>query len=80
MERARQMTPECHLDTPLYNSRITNTYLKLVRRRYPRVDVAELLRHAGMEAHQVEDEGHWFTQHSFTRTSMRETSRLRMSS
>jgi len=46
----------------LYNSRITNTYLKLVRRRYPRVDVADLLAYAGMGLQQVEDEGHWFTQ------------------
>ncbi|MDP2326274.1 MAG: hypothetical protein Q8N51_19910, partial [Gammaproteobacteria bacterium] len=51
-------TPE----TPLYNSRITNTYLKLLRGRYPQVDTGAILRHAGMATHQVEDEGHWFTQ------------------
>lgn len=50
------------LDTPLYNSRITNTYLKLLRKRYPQVDIGAILGHAGMKAHQVEDEGHWFTQ------------------
>jgi HD-GYP domain-containing protein (c-di-GMP phosphodiesterase class II) len=55
------------LDTPLYNSRITNTYLKLVRKRYPQVDIGALLAHAGMEAHQVADEGHWFTQRQVNR-------------
>lgn len=46
----------------IYNSRITNTYLKLVRKRYPQVDLADLLAYAGMELQQVEDEGHWFSQ------------------
>ena len=55
------------LDTPLYNSRITNTYLKLLRKRYPQVDSGEILTHAGMEAHQVADEGHWFTQRQVNR-------------
>ncbi len=55
------------LDTPYYNSRITNTYVKLVRKRYPQVDVGELLQYAGMELQQVEDEGHWFTQRQVNR-------------
>lgn len=59
-EKARGAAPGP--DPPLYNSRITNTYLKLLRRHYPQVEIGELLRHAGMELHQVEDEGHWFTQ------------------
>ena len=54
-------------DKPLYNSRITSTYLKLVRKRYPEVDVADLLAYAGMEAQQVADEGHWFTQEQVNR-------------
>ncbi len=54
-------------DDPLYNSRITHTYLKLLRLRYPHVDVGEILTYAGMEAHQVEDEGHWFTQSQVNR-------------
>jgi GAF domain-containing protein len=54
-------------DRPLYNSRITSTYLALIRKRYPQVDVGELLSHAGMELHQVEDEGHWFTQRQVNR-------------
>jgi HD-GYP domain-containing protein (c-di-GMP phosphodiesterase class II) len=55
------------LDTPLYNSRITSTYVRLVRKRYPQVDLDAVLRHAGMALHQVEDEGHWFTQRQVNR-------------
>jgi signal transduction histidine kinase len=55
------------LDVPLYNSSITNTYVKLIRKRYPQVDLGELLRYAGMELHQVQDEGHWFTQREVNR-------------
>lgn len=54
-------------DKLLYNSRITNTYLKLVRLRYSHVDIAELLDYAGMEPYQVEDESHWFTQEQVNR-------------
>ena len=54
-------------EPPLYSSRITSTYLNLLRRRYPQVDVGEILRFAGMEPHQVADEGHWFTQSQVNR-------------
>ncbi|HET7838252.1 MAG TPA: GAF domain-containing protein, partial [Rectinemataceae bacterium] len=47
---------------PLYNSKITNSYLKLIKSRYSYVNVTELLSYAGMEPYQVEDDGHWFTQ------------------
>ncbi|WP_306536196.1 ATP-binding protein [Geobacter sp.] len=47
---------------PLYNSRIFDTYLKLLRKRYPHVQIDELLRCAGMSLHQVMDPGHWFSQ------------------
>ena len=49
-------------DRPLYSSRITNTYIKLIRHKYSYIDVNELLRSAGIEPFQIEDEGHWFTQ------------------
>ncbi len=49
-------------DKLLYNSRIASNYLKLVKQRYPHVNIVELLKVAEMELHQVEDEGHWFTQ------------------
>ncbi|WP_224982373.1 sensor histidine kinase [Geomonas agri] len=49
-------------DTPLYNSRIFDSYLKLLRNRYPNVDTHALLAHAGMKQHEVSDPGHWFSQ------------------
>jgi signal transduction histidine kinase len=49
-------------DTPLYNSRIFDSYLKLLKKRYLHVDVSELLRHAGMKECEVSDQGHWFSQ------------------
>lgn len=49
-------------DTPLYSSKIIDTFLKLVAERYHYVRVAELLATAGMESYQVGDEGHWFRQ------------------
>ncbi len=47
---------------PLYNSRIINTYIKLIRSRYSYINIGELLSYAKIEPYQVEDEGHWFTQ------------------
>ncbi len=52
---------------PLYNSRIIDTFLKLLRKRYPHVNVAELLAYAGMKAHEVADQGHWFNQEQVDR-------------
>lgn len=47
---------------PLYNSRIIDTFLKLLGKRYPHVNVSELLSFAGMKAYEIADQGHWFTQ------------------
>jgi signal transduction histidine kinase len=58
-------------DRPLYSSRITNTYLKLIKRNYSYINVNELLRYAGIEPFQVEDEGHWFTQKQINRFHQR---------
>lgn len=47
---------------PLYNSRIIDTFIKLIKSRYSDVNVCELLNHAGMKPYEVADQGHWFTQ------------------
>lgn len=47
---------------PLYNSRIIDTYIKLIKRKYSYINIDELLSYAGIETYQVSDEGHWFTQ------------------
>jgi HD-GYP domain-containing protein (c-di-GMP phosphodiesterase class II)/Tfp pilus assembly protein PilZ len=46
----------------LYNSRIIDTYLKLIKARYPGVPTGDILSYAGMEPYEVADQGHWFTQ------------------
>lgn len=57
------MTIEHHHNGPqLYNSRLINTYLKLIRSRYPYVNINELLAAAQIEPYEVADQGHWFTQ------------------
>ena len=47
---------------PLYNSRLTKTYIQYVRRYYPDVEVDSVLRQAGITPYQIEDPAHWFTQ------------------
>ena len=49
-------------DRPLYSNRRTNNYIKLIQHKYSHINVNELLRSAGIEPFQVEDEGYWFTQ------------------
>ncbi|GFE58997.1 HD domain-containing phosphohydrolase [Geobacter sp. AOG1] len=47
---------------PLYNSRIVDTYIKLIKRRYSYINIGDLLGFAGMKPYEVADQGHWFTQ------------------
>ena len=47
---------------PLYNSRIIDTYIKLIKSKYSYINVGELLSYAGMKPYEVADQGHWFTQ------------------
>lgn len=49
-------------DTPLYNSRVILNYVDFARRRCAGVNIDEALAYAGIAAHQLEDEDHWFTQ------------------
>jgi signal transduction histidine kinase len=58
---------EYQQDSPLYNSRIVNTYVRLLRERYSYIDINRILAHAGIDHHQVVDEGHWFTQKQMNR-------------
>lgn len=47
---------------PLYNSRIIDTYIKLIKSKYSYVNIGELLQYAKMEPYEVADQGHWFVQ------------------
>ncbi|MHB8810549.1 MAG: GAF domain-containing hybrid sensor histidine kinase/response regulator [Desulfobulbaceae bacterium] len=61
------MTEYYNENRPLYGSRGIDIYLKLVRRKYPQVDIARLLEYAEMKPYQVKDEGHLFSQRQINR-------------
>ena len=48
--------------SPLYSSRITNSYLEYIKSSYPNIDIDSVLEYAGMTKYEVEDPAHWFTQ------------------
>ncbi len=52
---------------PLYNSRTVENFFQLLRKRYPQVDGNVVMSYAGMEAYQIADPGHWFTQEQINR-------------
>jgi len=45
-----------------YSSRIIKSYVEYLKRFYPDVEIGPLLKHAGIETFQLDDEGHWLTQ------------------
>ncbi|MEA5113458.1 MAG: ATP-binding protein [Geobacteraceae bacterium] len=47
---------------PLYNSRLIDTFIKLIRKKYTHIDGNEILRSAGIKPYEVADHSHWFTQ------------------
>lgn len=51
----------------IYNSRLIDTYFKLLRAKYPQVNIDEVLRSAGLESYEVADQGVWFTQSQINR-------------
>lgn len=54
-------------EKPLYNSRLIDNYIKLLKQKYPHVNRWEILDHAGMKAYEVEEQAHWFTQYQVDR-------------
>lgn len=46
----------------LYNSFLIDPYLRLIKKRYPLVDVDEVLAYAGIMPWEAADESHWLTQ------------------
>jgi len=61
------MTSPVRPTDPLYNSRIIDTYIKLIKRKYTYVNISELLTYAEMQPYEVADQGHWFTQDQIDR-------------
>jgi two-component system, NtrC family, C4-dicarboxylate transport sensor histidine kinase DctB len=54
-------------EAPLYNSRIINSYILLIKQRYSYVNLSELLDYAGMKEYEVADQAHWFRQEQVDR-------------
>lgn len=50
------------IEPRIYNSRLIDIYLKLIRSKYPHVNIGHLLQQSGMELYEVDDQGTWFTQ------------------
>ena len=50
-------------DEPLYNSRIIKNYIEYVEKYHPNADIDSILSHSGITTYEIEDQGHWFTQH-----------------
>jgi HD-GYP domain-containing protein (c-di-GMP phosphodiesterase class II) len=55
------------LNPGLYNSRIIDSYIKLIKHKYSFVDINELISYAGMQPYQIADQGHWFDQRQINR-------------
>jgi hypothetical protein len=55
------MTPKQSKDL-LYNSRIIDTYIKMLKKQRPEIDAGIALEYANMQGYQVADQSHWFTQ------------------
>jgi PAS domain S-box-containing protein len=47
---------------PLFNSRIISTYVEYLKSTYPKMNIDEVLNCSGISFHELEDQGHWFTQ------------------
>jgi two-component sensor histidine kinase len=53
---------EAYDSIPLYNSRITNTYIEYLTKYYPEIDIDPILDFSGIERYELEDPAHWFNQ------------------
>jgi PAS domain S-box-containing protein len=53
--------------SPVYNSRITKTYLEYLGKYNPNIDVDSILEYAEMDRYEVEDPGYWFSQYQADR-------------
>ena len=61
------MEPSRLHDMPLYNSRIINSFILLIKHKYSHIDITELLEYAGMKDYEVADQAHWFRQEQVDR-------------
>lgn len=50
------------VNRPLYNSRIVDLFIQLIKTEYPQIDTGRLLTDVGIRSYEVADLGHWFSQ------------------
>ncbi len=60
-------------DKELYNSFLIDPYIKLINKRYPHLDVREILSYAGIMPWEAADESHWLTQKQINLFTQRAT-------
>ena len=75
-------SPNNVADVPLYNSRLINNYVEYAKKFYPELDTDSILGCAGIKTYEVEDPGHWLSQHqidSFHKTLIQKTGNIRIS-
>lgn len=53
--------------SPLYNSRIIQTYIDYIRTTYPAIQINNILEQAEIKKDEINDPGHWFTQNQVDR-------------
>ena len=53
---------EMSAQVPLYNSRLTKTYIHYLSKNYPDINIDSILQKADIAPYEVEDSAHWFTQ------------------
>ncbi len=51
----------------LYNSRVINVWIAYLRKKYPNINIDEILEYANIQHHEIADEGHWLTQEQVDR-------------
>lgn len=56
------MTDRQNNNTALYNSTIIDTYIQFIKHYYKDIDTDNLLKKSGIQAWEVADPGHWFSQ------------------
>jgi len=55
------------MNTHIYNSKIIDYYIKLIKQKYSHINVIDLLKFADMKPYEVDDQSHWFTQDQVNR-------------
>ena len=53
--------------TPIYNSRLINIYVKYLIKNYPDIDINDILAYSEIKQYELNDEGHWLSQHQVNR-------------